>query len=125
MPFFLCCYLLLFWRVSIFLNLVITLGTKSNIQYQSLLPIEMLHLEFRQNPPNSNLSTNNVQKWFSEMKELVEGGEQQSYAAKNWRDEPYETQNTLKCPKEESINNEAFMYECCQSDDCQVMYIKF
>ena len=28
---------------------IITLGTKSNIHYQSLLPIEMLHLEFQRN----------------------------------------------------------------------------
>ena len=28
---------------------IITLGTKSNSHYQSLLPIEMLHLEFRNN----------------------------------------------------------------------------
>ena len=33
---------------------VITLGTKSNSHYQSLLPIEMFHLEFRQNQTNSN-----------------------------------------------------------------------
>ena len=55
---------------------VITLGTKSNTHYQSLLPIERFHLEFRQNPPNSNLSTNNVQKQFSEIKKSTEGGEQ-------------------------------------------------
>ena len=31
---------------------IITLGTKSNSHYQSLLPIEMLHLEFEQNQHN-------------------------------------------------------------------------
>ena len=30
---------------------IITLGTKSNCHYQSLLPIEMFHLEFRTNNP--------------------------------------------------------------------------
>ena len=32
---------------------IITLGTKSNCHYQSLLPIEMLHLEFQQNQQDS------------------------------------------------------------------------
>ena len=32
---------------------VITLGTKSNCHYQSLLPVEMFHLEFKENQQNS------------------------------------------------------------------------
>ena len=35
---------------------VITLGTKSNCHYQSLLPVEMFHLEFKQNQQNSNIT---------------------------------------------------------------------
>ena len=61
---------------------VITLGTKSNIHYQSLLPIEMFHLEFRQNQSKSNQSTISIQKKFSEMKKSIEGGEQQTYQIK-------------------------------------------
>ena len=33
---------------------VITLGTKSNVHYQSLLPIEMFHMEFQQNQHHPN-----------------------------------------------------------------------
>ena len=35
---------------------IITLGTKSNSHYQSLLPIEMFHLEFQENQQNSDNS---------------------------------------------------------------------
>ena len=34
---------------------VVTLGTKSNCHYQSLLPIEMFHLEFQQNQHTSSI----------------------------------------------------------------------
>ena len=66
---------------------VITLGTKSNIHYQSLLPIEMFHLEFRQNQSNSSQSTKNAQKQFNEMKQSIEGGEQQRCQSKKSREE--------------------------------------
>ena len=88
---------------------VITLGTKSNIHYQSLLPIEMFHLEFRQNQSKSNQSTISIQKQFSEMKKLIERGEQQNYQAKKNMEAPYEIMDA--CPTEEAINNEAFIYE--------------
>ena len=45
---------------------IITLGTKSNCHYQSLLPIEMFHLEFQHNEPESSSS---LQQKFDEMKE--------------------------------------------------------
>ena len=35
---------------------VVTLGTKSNCHYQSLLPVEMFHLEFQQNQHTSNMT---------------------------------------------------------------------
>ena len=39
---------------------VVTLGTKSNCHYQSLLPIEMFHLEFPQNQQHSSNGVNEV-----------------------------------------------------------------
>ena len=45
---------------------IITLGTKSNSHYQSLLPIEMFHLEFQHNEPESSRS---LQQKFNEMHE--------------------------------------------------------
>ena len=35
---------------------VVTLGTKSNCHYQSLLPVEMFHLEFQQNQHTSSIT---------------------------------------------------------------------
>ena len=43
---------------------IVTLGTKSNSHYQSLLPIEMFHLEFQNDEPESSITTQNK---FSEM----------------------------------------------------------
>ena len=43
---------------------IVTLGTKSNSHYQSLLPIEMFHIEFQNNQPESSITTQNK---FSEM----------------------------------------------------------
>ena len=36
---------------------VITIGTKSNCHYQSLLPVEMFHLDFKQNQQTKNSTT--------------------------------------------------------------------
>ena len=47
---------------------IITLGTKSNSHYQSLLPIEMLHLEFRRIEPESATEIIKTRKNFNEMK---------------------------------------------------------
>ena len=54
---------------------VITLGTKSNCHYQSLLPIEMFHLEFQENQQNSenSLLEANDKVRPSENKKAVEG----------------------------------------------------
>ena len=46
---------------------VITLGTKSNSHYQSLLPIEMFHLDFRHNEQHPN-NVNETRKLFNQMK---------------------------------------------------------
>ena len=45
---------------------IITLGTKSNSHYQSLLPIEMFHLDFRQNQQHSNTVTE-TRKQFNQL----------------------------------------------------------
>ena len=47
---------------------VVTIGTKSNSHYQSLLPVEMFHLEFQQNYPNK--STNIAHQEFNDMKSM-------------------------------------------------------
>ena len=55
---------------------IITLGTKSNSHYQSLLPIEMFHLESQQNPANPVSKTNiHDEVRPSENKQAVEGNE--------------------------------------------------
>ena len=54
---------------------IVTLGTKSNSHYQSLLPVEMFHLEFRNTEPDSSIETQ--RKFFqmqSSVKEVVCSG---------------------------------------------------
>ena len=49
---------------------IITLGTKSNCHYQSLLPIEMLHLDFQQNQQDPIDELTHARHNFNQMKKL-------------------------------------------------------
>ena len=51
---------------------MITLGTKSNSHFQSILPIEMLHLEFRKVQINSQKSISDMHQEFNQMRTHVE-----------------------------------------------------
>ena len=48
---------------------IITLGTKSNCHYQSLLPIEMLHLEFQQNQQDPDYEITLARQNFNQLKD--------------------------------------------------------
>ena len=48
---------------------IITLGTKSNVHYQSLLPIEMFHFDFNQNQQDPNAQIIETRKLINEVKE--------------------------------------------------------
>ena len=62
---------------------VITLGTKSNSHYQSLLPIEMFHLEFRNNRINPQKLINYAHQQIDQMRTCdVNGIQQQGTSVK-------------------------------------------
>ena len=48
---------------------IITLGTKSNCHYQSLLPIEIMHLEFQQNQQDPDYEITLARQNFNQMKD--------------------------------------------------------
>ena len=93
---------------------MITLGTKSNSHYQSLLPIEMFHLEFRQNQPDSKQSTYDVQIQFNEMKKSKKVGEEQNnYPVKTdgIENQKIDDSCAFPCKIEDNNSNETFKYE--------------
>ena len=46
---------------------IITLGTKSNVHYQSLLPIEMFHFGFNENQQDPDVQINETRKIFNDL----------------------------------------------------------
>ena len=46
---------------------IITMGSKSNSHYQSLRPIEMFHLKFRQNHQDPDIQISQARQMFTEM----------------------------------------------------------
>ena len=44
---------------------IITLGTKSNVHYQSLLPLEMLHFDFNENQQDPDVQIQETRKNFN------------------------------------------------------------
>ena len=49
---------------------IITLGTKSNVHYQSLLPIEMFHLDFNQNQQEPVEQITETRRMFNEIENI-------------------------------------------------------
>ena len=113
---------------------IITLGTKSNSHYQSLLPIEMFHLDFRQNEQHSNTSTE-TRKLFNqlncsedkmevqgkrigmqgkELKDTLNGQPNESEVKKNINEIPNEIGCRLPFTYESNNNKMTFL---CISDD--------
>jgi hypothetical protein len=99
---------------------IITLGTKSNSHYQSLLPIEMFHLEFPQNQPSNAVPE---AKGASEEKMETQG--MCDKEIKTTQDnEPNKSLQTTKCKKNEdkftaekrdnSESNQPFIYKSNQ-----------
>ena len=104
---------------------IITLGTKSNSHYQSLLPIEMFHLEFPQNQPSNAVPE---AKGASEEKPSENKMETQGMCDKEINtshdNEPNKSFQTTKCKKDEdkftaekrdnSESNQPFIYKSNQ-----------
>ena len=50
---------------------IITLGTKSNVHYQSLLPIEILHFDFNEYNQDPDAQIHETRKMFNAMKDIL------------------------------------------------------
>ena len=56
---------------------IITLGTKSNVHYQSLLPVEMFHLDFNENQQDPDVQIQETRKNFNDIKNRENGNQNQ------------------------------------------------
>ena len=50
---------------------IITLGIKSNVHYQSLLPIEILHFDFNEYNQDPDAQIHETRKMFNAMKDIL------------------------------------------------------
>ena len=66
---------------------IITLGTKSNVHYQSLLPLEMLHFDFNENQQDPDVQIQETRKNFNNIKNRENGIQNKT------TDEPVEAGN--------------------------------
>ena len=88
---------------------IIPLGTKSNVHYQSLLPIEMFHLDFNQNQQDPNAQILETRKLFNDVKEVIKETQQMKEEVVSTphnsvnNDEDHNHEQTLSPQKENNI----------------------
>ena len=96
---------------------IITLGTKSNVHYQSLLPIEIYHIDFNENHQDPDVQINETRKMFNAIKdkenEIKKNATQVMVEIENSNDEKHniEEMDSASTENQSNIGNENSIYD--------------